>query len=105
MGSLLVLSLSVLHPVPEPVEDSNPFRGRLAARVVQGEPFRHLCRRSRRAASAAGSTGGHSASFGGRAYHSNICVAAAVTPRATVVANYGVDIDPGAVRALALGGT
>ena len=24
--------LSVLHPVPEPVEDRNPLRGRLAAR-------------------------------------------------------------------------
>ena len=34
-----------------------------------------------------------------------ISVAAAATLRATVVANSGVDIDPGAVRALALGGT
>ena len=39
------------------------------------------------------------------AYRSNICVAAAATPRATVAANSGVDIDPGVVRALALGGT
>ena len=73
--------------------------------VVQGEPFRCLCRHSRRAASAAWSTGGRLASFGGWAYRSNICVAAAVTPRATVVANSGVDIDPGAVGAFALGGT
>ena len=73
--------------------------------VVQGEPFRHLCRCSWRAASAAGSTGGRSASFRGRTYRSNICVAAAATPRATVAANSGVDIDPGAVRALALRGT
>ena len=36
-------------------------------------------------------------------YLSNICVAAAATPRATVAANSGVDIDPGAVGALALG--
>ena len=38
-------------------------------------------------------------------YHSKICVAAAATPRATVAASSGVDIDPGAVGALALGGT
>ena len=78
-----------------------------------GEPIRPLsecpapcaqaCQRPKLFQRQAGWPGG--TFVGGQAYRSNISVAAAATLRATVGADSGVDIGPGVVGALVLGGT